>query len=519
MERAKLKINKPLAILLILAFIRGSIYAFFLPPWALTDEEQHVDYIQSIVEKGKIPVVGVDYISDEIMQSVLDTKRHERFMWATPPIADQSTWGLEGHSYEGYQPPLFYMLSAPVYWLMPGDILNKLLALRIWMVFLSLITVWALYRVVALLVKKPSHLPFIAASILIFIPERTISVSRVSNDVLLEVLAAIFILAFIHIINHGLSNRNLLGLSIIFSLGLLTKISFIGMGIFFLFLAGWYVRKENLARFMILASLPIVILVLPWIIRNYSLYNDITGFQGFASIAQTEIQSWGTRFSLSSLWLNLLKSFAHFWLVWWKGSRAAFFYWLIPFYLVLSLTVAIALWRGIQKWRNSSSLPPLQQKIIPAFSGSVIVYLILVLVSFYANQFPAIQGRFLLPIYIPFISLLVWSIHQERYAAPIWVVLLVTLISVDALFLLGNQLRSYYYLSPIEFILEGQPPDLLTAKFALALETFYDNHRPVPPLVYRSLLIAYAASFAAWAKLTFSSLRDSQPITQINYDT
>lgn len=506
--------NKPLAFLLFLAFIRGCLYALYLPPWALTDEEQHVHYIQSLAEEGKIPVVGSDYLSDEITRSVLDTKRHARLFFMKIPFPDdQRNWGLEGHSYEGYQPPLFYLLSTPIYLLTPGGMLNKLIALRLWMVLLSLIPVWILYRIIALSVDPASQLPWIAASLLIFIPERTIATSRVSNDVLLEVMAALFILAFVHILMHGLSDRRLLALSILFALGLLTKLSFLGMGVFFLFLLRWYASKDNLLRFLILASLPTLILVTPNLARNLALYGDPTGFQGFAAIAQAEIASWQINFSLSNLWGSLLKTFAHFWVIWWKGGFAIFTRWLIPFYLSLTIVVAAALILGLKTWRGQPTFSPMLRKIMPAFSAAIIVYLLLVLVSYYAEQFPVIQGRFLLPVYLPFISLLVWSLATSRQASLLLFILLGTLIVLDALFLFGNQLRYFYYQSPIVVALDGQPPALWTAKIKLVLQTFFADQQRFQPWVYLGLLGAYLAGLLAWLGQTFVILKNNPSAT------
>ena len=47
-----------IAVILVLGFLRGSLYALTMPPWGLLDEEQHFDYIVKILKQGAPPVVG-----------------------------------------------------------------------------------------------------------------------------------------------------------------------------------------------------------------------------------------------------------------------------------------------------------------------------------------------------------------------------------------------------------------------------------------------------------------------------
>src|SRR5258707_13519757 len=115
-----------LLMILVLALLRGGLYASYLPPWGLVDEEQHLHYVQYLAEHQAIPVVGQTYLSAEIIDSLFATHRWEIFHWPGPPSHAPESMGLEGYSYEGYQPPLAYLALVPIYWLLPGDILTKL---------------------------------------------------------------------------------------------------------------------------------------------------------------------------------------------------------------------------------------------------------------------------------------------------------------------------------------------------------------------------------------------------------
>src|SRR5688572_7592509 len=96
-----------LPLLMLVAFFHGALYAAFLPPWGLIDEAQHLHYIQYIAEAQRLPVAGDLYLSEEIVDSLFATRRWETFHWTPPPAPDPQVMGLEGFSYEAYQPPLF----------------------------------------------------------------------------------------------------------------------------------------------------------------------------------------------------------------------------------------------------------------------------------------------------------------------------------------------------------------------------------------------------------------------------
>ena len=183
-----------LAVLLVLAWLHGSLYAGLMPPWGLIDEAQHLDYIQSLAEGRGQPMWRESMLSPEIIASHFATHRWETFLWTPPATEDPAAMGLMAHSYEAYQPPLFYWLMTPVYSALPGDILDKLFALRWVMVTLSLIPVWVVFRLARLF--RPADLRFAGIATLLYIslPERTMAVSRLNNDVLLEVWAALALL-------------------------------------------------------------------------------------------------------------------------------------------------------------------------------------------------------------------------------------------------------------------------------------------------------------------------------------
>jgi hypothetical protein len=92
-----------------IAMAHAALYAWTTPPWHLFDEEQHVDYTLSLRDR-RLPE-----ISDDIHQGIVDdavaTQRWATFHLPQPRSTRVEDLGLEGRSYEAYQPPLYYALG------------------------------------------------------------------------------------------------------------------------------------------------------------------------------------------------------------------------------------------------------------------------------------------------------------------------------------------------------------------------------------------------------------------------
>jgi len=90
--------------------------------FARIDERAHYAFVQEVAEEGRLPVLGRDLISAEA-QAINDGT------WPQPSPSDPRTLGFAGQSYEAFQPPLYYVLAAPVF-AVAGDHRHKVFALR-----------------------------------------------------------------------------------------------------------------------------------------------------------------------------------------------------------------------------------------------------------------------------------------------------------------------------------------------------------------------------------------------------
>jgi hypothetical protein len=90
-----------------------------------------------VATEGHAPVAGQDFLSPPVVAAIIHTGRWAAYDWPHPNSARPQDWGLEGYSYEGNQPPLFYLKLAPVYRLIRTDTVAKLFSLRLVLLALS----------------------------------------------------------------------------------------------------------------------------------------------------------------------------------------------------------------------------------------------------------------------------------------------------------------------------------------------------------------------------------------------
>jgi hypothetical protein len=504
-----------LLLILLLALVRGGMYASFLPPWGLIDEQQHVHYIQYVAENRALPVIGQLYLSPEIVESVFSTRRWEVFHWSPHLVADPTQIGLEGHSYEGYQPPLFYIMMAFFFVILPGDMLFKLFALRWLMVVLSLSTVVICYLLVRKVFPKYSMLPDIICLILVLVPERTMAVSRVNNDGLLEVISAIFVYSCTSAMLKPPSVRKSWLLGLWLGLGVLTKTS---MGIMAALLPFIFLHQADAANLKKLKTeqsarsnfflnfmrelLRLIVrwryhifliggvaalLIVPLVARNLYLYGDVTGFAGFREIKDVIGGFAAPDFTFSALKNEILDLFRHFWVVWWGGALAQNYP--VPKICLGALAIAsgFSLVGLMCYFRDliSEKEKPVNIWICLSYIVVVGVYGIMIIVARFSGFMPVSQGRFLLPVILPILVLFgvgIWYSPGQK-----WLILsvIVVLLTLDTVTLAGS-LYYHYYLSAFVHTAAPQPfePLLLPQMWA----TFYPRLIRDKPMLLRSFL-------------------------------
>jgi 4-amino-4-deoxy-L-arabinose transferase-like glycosyltransferase len=481
---------------LLLALVHGGLYASFMPPWGLIDEEQHLHYVQYVTEQQAIPHVGQTTLSPEILESAFSTGRREHFHWPAPASLDPKDWGLEGQSYEGYQPPLYYLLLAPLYGALSGDILTKLYTLRWVSVGLSLLTLVFVYRIGRRLFIHEPVLPYLLCVLLAVMPERTASIARVNNDIALELFATALIWVCTQAVLDGMSSRRSRLIGLLLGLSLLAKTTAAVVLLAPVAATFWANRRSSqILRNILWATGIAAALAATWMLRNFIVYGDPTGFGSFqkiTSFAPPVVTWWAIG---SAVW----DLFRHFWLVWWKGGRAGGNWLLTGFDLLLVIASAISLIGLVRSARLEHRDSPRLQVML-MYGLAVWACAAAVLVTYLSGGIPVVQGRLFLPVVAPAVILYGWGLWYAPFGKSILVATIVLLIVFDALSLFGNLLPYHYYWSIFAAGHAPQPSAVATLGQRWAL--FYPRLLADKPQGLQPVLLWLVPCYAALLGIT-----------------
>jgi 4-amino-4-deoxy-L-arabinose transferase-like glycosyltransferase len=268
------------AVLVALYALLAGNYALNTPAWQAPDEPAHYNYIADIATQVRLPVLQAgDYDQD-----LLDWLRRRGFPPETP---------IDRVRYEGYQPPLYYLLAAPLFWLSNGN----LLLLRCFGVLLGVCTILTLYRCLELVFPGKPLISVSAAAFASLLPMHIAMNAAVNNDSLAELLVAGSLLVLLRWM-HGqfyseperparsCTQRYLTLLGVLLGLGMLTKIYAYALApVCLCTIAAVAWRRHpgstlwSSIRLSLWAGLPALLMGAPWWIRNWRLYGawDLLG--------------------------------------------------------------------------------------------------------------------------------------------------------------------------------------------------------------------------------------------------
>ncbi len=196
---------------LLLAYLAlGALFAVRTPPWQAPDEPAHVNYVRQLVE-GQWPVIAPGDWDQPYLSQIVGAE----FAPGLP---------VDGITYEDWQPPLYYLLQAPVYALTGGS----LTAMRLLSVALGAGVVALAYIVGRAVFGRVAPALAVAAFVA-FLPQHLAILGSVNNDALSElIIAAILALLVTRWPDAppegGRSERRrLLALGLLLGAGFLTK--------------------------------------------------------------------------------------------------------------------------------------------------------------------------------------------------------------------------------------------------------------------------------------------------------
>lgn len=254
-------------------------FALSTPPWQAPDEPAHYNYIAYLATRAELPVLRMgDY-----NQTLLNLLHLTRF---------EINSLLPRVRYESYQPPLFYLLATPVYWVTGGS----LWALRLFNVLLGAGLVALVYRSLELVFPGKALITVSATAFVALLPMHVAMSAAVNNDVLAELLIVASLLALLSWMRQRFyppalaqepqaSQRQLLWLGVLLGLGLLTKVyAYALLPICVGTIVAVEMRRAASpfwqgVRTALWTAVPALLLGLPWWVRNWLIYGpwDLLG--------------------------------------------------------------------------------------------------------------------------------------------------------------------------------------------------------------------------------------------------
>lgn len=410
------------AVAMLLVLLHGAFYAVAIPPWDLFDEEQHLDYVLTLRDERRIPRLQ-EAVRPELVRSAFETDRWTVFQIGRPASAEPEDLGLEGRSFQGYQPPLYYSVLAPLT-LPAGDRALPALYLAralgpLLLVVLSA-TAWAFAR--RWFPERRVWTPFSAAVMTGAIPATAEAAGRVNNDLLVATLISLGLLATLRMIDQPDPRRAaIVGLIVVAAV--LTKSS----GLLLLGLVGlalgivW--RRGRLSSDTVLAALgPGVVVLLVWTAFIRGRYGTWTGTNAFLDLA-IPFDPLPVGEFLARVWLNGWSSY-------WGAYDGG---WLRVLIGVSGLAIL-----GVAAYGLARTDEPRRPYAGALFTGVLGVGLLAVLWAGNASGLVHPHGRIMLPVY-PMLAAMTaggWARINRRWApAPAMLACVGALISAGFWFL------------------------------------------------------------------------------------
>lgn len=387
----------PLLMLIIAIYIAlGIAYAVYTPTWQVPDEPAHYNYIADLVNTGRLPVLEPGDYPFEYLEEI----KAERF----PP-----TMPVDNIDYEAHQPPLYYLLSMPLFVATAGlPTAIQVVALRLISVAAGAMLLYIAYRSVKVVFNNDEVLALTTAGFVAFIPMHITMTAAINNDTLAELIIAAILLVSLLRLNDRLSTRAfVISGGALYGLGLLTKTTVYPSAALLLAAEIGHRSVQEPARRVtsVLALFSVALAISAWwFVRNAVVYGglDIFGLERHDAVVagQPRTSDWIASYGRAAYWQRAWSfTFKSFWGVFgWMGvfmDRRIY-----AGLLVLSLTgmagLLLFIFRVIRdpnrlSSRQRASLGLLALSIVLTFSTYV----------WYNLTFVQHQGRYLFPALVP----------------------------------------------------------------------------------------------------------------------
>ena len=384
--------HAPILLILLAYLLLGGLYASYTPNWQAPDEPAHYNYVRQLAN-GRFPVMQPGDYNEAYKNEVVGSG-----------FAPQ--YSIDSFTYEDWQPPLYYLLLTPIFWLTNGS----LLALRLVSVLLGGGVVVLAYALARRLLPEAMWVAWGTAVFVAFLPQHLAIMASVNNDALAELIIAaiLFTLVSIHNSQSTTHNSQFARLGVLLGLGFLTKgtvyplTAVIGLTLLWQFWGDW----RSLIRTGLQVAVPSFLLGAVWWGRNIALYGGLDVFGKTAHdavvVGQPRTADW---IAERGLWevarLFVQTTFNSFWGQFgWMALPMNNPGWLYPLLWVGTAVVILGLifnrhTSNVMRQPSTHCLNPQSSVLITTFLLTLAVHL------GYNITFVQHQGRYLFPALVP----------------------------------------------------------------------------------------------------------------------
>jgi 4-amino-4-deoxy-L-arabinose transferase-like glycosyltransferase len=263
------------------------------------DEPAHFDSVRMVAQQHLLPVLERDKTSEPV--AALRKGRD-------PDTADgvERPAGLAGEQYEAFQPPLYYLVAAPVFSL-SADWFRKVRLVRALGLVFVLLAAALLYDLARRATGEAHVIAFSAALSVLMWPGVLVMSVTVSNASL-ELLA---VSALVYVLWRADSQRDsrwLMLSGVLLGLGVLTKFTVVALAPLVLFVAVRHVAEAPSRRRWAAAAatclIPVVLLA-PWVAHSLDHYGALTPNGVAREVQQPLLSPEGTDFGLGRFWAGI----------------------------------------------------------------------------------------------------------------------------------------------------------------------------------------------------------------------
>jgi len=380
--------------MVVVYMVVGALYALKTPPWEAPDEPAHYNYIAYLAENGRFPVLQEGDYPHEYLEEI----KAAQF----PP-----EMSIAPIRYEFHQPPLYYLLAAPIYLATkPLALAQQVVVLRIFSLLQGGALLIVSYLVVKEVFPESEFLPLVSVAFIATVPMHIAMSAAINNDTLGELILALILWQCLLAMREGLGRGRALCLGLLLALALLTKTTIYIPAIASILVAALYLWRGEKAIFRHLGLILGMGLALSawWFLRNGLVYGgfDIFGWARHYAIVlgQPTTADWVARYGAGKVVKDFFViSFKSFWAIFgWMGvlvdSR------IYDFLFLTSLATLLGVGIYVNKLARGSETLTAPQRW--ALSISLLIFLLMA-ASHVGYNFRLVQhqGRYLFPALIP----------------------------------------------------------------------------------------------------------------------